>query len=65
MMYYLLLMLLTQNMWKKNDYSIGFDLAKESENIVITKTFSKAFGLAGLRVGWAYCPKKLLKDWIY
>ena len=44
---------------EENDYSIGFDLAKESENIVITKTFSKAFGLAGLRVGWAYCPKKI------
>ena len=35
------------------------ELAKDSENIVITKTFSKAFGLAGLRVGWAYCPKKI------
>ncbi len=44
---------------EEKDYSIGFELAKGSENIVITKTFSKAFGLAGLRVGWAYCPKKI------
>ena len=44
---------------EEKDYSIGFELAKDSENIVITKTFSKAFGLAGLRVGWAYCPKKI------
>ena len=46
---------------EEKDYSIGFELAKESENIVITKTFSKAYGLAGLRVGWAYCPTKIAK----
>ena len=43
------------------NYEIGFDLAKENNNIVITKTFSKAFGLAGLRVGWAYCPDDIAK----
>jgi histidinol-phosphate aminotransferase len=25
-------------------------------NVVMTRTFSKAYALAGLRVGWAYCP---------
>ena len=29
------------------------------ENIVVTRTFSKAFGLAGLRLGWADAP-----DWM-
>jgi len=43
------------------EYEIGFDLAKENTNVVITKTFSKAFGLAGLRVGWAYCPDEITK----
>ncbi len=31
-------------------------LAEHADNIVITRTFSKAYGLAALRVGWAYCP---------
>ena len=43
------------------DYSVGFELAKDYENIVITKTFSKVFGLAGLRIGWAYCPVDISK----
>jgi histidinol-phosphate aminotransferase len=25
-------------------------------NVVMTRTFSKIYALAGLRVGWAYCP---------
>ena len=32
-----------------------FDLAQTS-NTVITRTFSKIYGLAGLRVGWGYFP---------
>lgn len=32
------------------------DLAGASENVVMTRTFSKIYGLAGLRIGWAYCP---------
>ena len=28
----------------------------ESPNVIVTRTFSKFFGLAGLRVGWAYVP---------
>ena len=32
-----------------------FDLA-ETSNTVITRTFSKIYGLAGLRVGWGYFP---------
>lgn len=32
------------------------DLAGTSGNVVMTRTFSKIYGLAGLRIGWAYCP---------
>jgi len=32
-----------------------FDLA-EAGNTIITRTFSKIYGLAGLRVGWGYFP---------
>ncbi len=40
----------------RNDYSAGADLVAESDNTVMTRTFSKIHGLAALRVGWAYCP---------
>ncbi len=36
------------------DYASGQDLASRAENVVMTRTFSKLFGLAALRVGWAY-----------
>jgi histidinol-phosphate aminotransferase len=34
----------------------GLGLARSSENVVVTRTFSKIHGLAALRVGWGYCP---------
>lgn len=34
----------------------GFDLVGQADNIVITRSFSKAYGLAALRLGWGYCP---------
>ncbi|MEO8113165.1 MAG: histidinol-phosphate transaminase, partial [Phenylobacterium sp.] len=34
----------------------GLELARGSSNIVVTHTFSKLHGLAGLRVGWGYAP---------
>lgn len=41
---------------RKNDYSAGLELVATSENVVMTRTFSKIFGLASLRIGWAYAP---------
>jgi histidinol-phosphate aminotransferase len=37
-------------------FSDGLDLARGSENVVVTHTFSKLHGLAALRVGWGYAP---------
>lgn len=34
----------------------GLALAKGADNIVVTRTFSKIFGLAAVRVGWGYFP---------
>lgn len=31
-------------------------LVKKHNNVIVTRTFSKAFGLAGLRVGWCHAP---------
>ena len=42
------------------DYSNGMALVDERDNAVVIRTFSKAWGLAGLRVGWAYCPPDLV-----
>jgi histidinol-phosphate aminotransferase len=41
---------------RRNDYEAGIELVSNFENVVMTRTFSKIHGLAGLRLGWAYCP---------
>jgi len=35
------------------DAARGLDVLRERENVVVLRTFSKAYGLAGLRVGYA------------
>ncbi|HEY5758810.1 MAG TPA: histidinol-phosphate transaminase, partial [Steroidobacter sp.] len=39
-----------------DDYEDGSALARQHGNVVMTRTFSKIYGLAGLRIGWAYAP---------
>ena len=41
---------------RRNDYEAGLELVATTDNTVMTRTFSKIFGLAALRIGWAYCP---------
>ncbi len=41
---------------RRNDYESGVELVAANENVVMTRTFSKIHGLAGLRVGWMYAP---------
>jgi histidinol-phosphate aminotransferase len=40
----------------RNDYEPGIALVSRAENVVMLRTFSKIYALAGLRLGWAYCP---------
>ena len=40
----------------RNDYSPGIEMVDRHDNVVMTRTFSKIYGLAALRLGWAYCP---------
>jgi histidinol-phosphate aminotransferase len=40
----------------ENDYVSGAELVEAFDNVVMTRTFSKIYGLAALRLGWAYCP---------
>lgn len=38
------------------DYDPGTALVEAGTNTVMTRTFSKVFGLGGVRLGWAYAP---------
>jgi histidinol-phosphate aminotransferase len=40
----------------RNDYEAGAALVDRADNVVMLRTFSKVYALAGLRLGWAYCP---------
>jgi len=42
------------------DYKSGLKLFSEYKNVIITRTFSKIYGLAGLRVGWGYSSKNII-----
>ena len=39
-----------------SDYPAAFDMVEAHDNVVTTRTFSKAYGLAALRLGWGYFP---------
>ena len=41
---------------RRNDYEAGIELVATSDNVVMTRTFSKIYGLAGMRLGWMYGP---------
>ncbi|TCL08121.1 histidinol-phosphate aminotransferase [Shimia isoporae] len=46
------------------EYVEGFDggasLVEARDNMVMTRTFSKIYGLGGLRVGWGYASKEII-----
>lgn len=44
----------------REDYEAGAALVDAHENVVMTRTFSKIYGLAGLRVGWGYGPAPVI-----
>jgi histidinol-phosphate aminotransferase len=42
------------------DYELGHVLVEEADNVVMCRTFSKIYGLAGARVGWMYGPEDVV-----
>src|SRR5262245_64908576 len=44
---------------RRNDYEAGLELVATTGNTVMTRTFSKIYGLAALRLGWAYCQASI------
>ena len=41
-------------------YDGGSGLATARDNVVMTRTFSKIYGLGGLRIGWGYGPREII-----
>ena len=46
---------------KNKNYTPGLKLFKNSNNVIVLRTFSKIYGLASLRIGWGYGPKKIIE----
>ena len=44
----------------RNDYEAGIELVATSDNVVMTRTFSKIHGLANLRLGWMFGPAHIV-----
>ena len=42
-------------------YSDGTDLISKYKNLIVTRTFSKIFALAGLRLGWGYSNSQIIE----
>jgi histidinol-phosphate aminotransferase len=45
---------------RRNDYEAGLELVATSDNVVMTRTFSKIHGLAALRLGWMVGPAHVI-----
>lgn len=45
---------------RRNDYEAGIELVSANANVVMTRTFSKIHGLAGLRIGWMYAHESII-----
>jgi histidinol-phosphate aminotransferase len=47
------------------EYAEGYDggarLVETRDNVVMTRTFSKVYGLGGLRVGYGYAPREIIE----
>ena len=44
------------------DYECGLKLFSKFQNVIVTRTFSKIYGLAGLRIGWGYASKNIINS---
>ena len=47
---------------ERTDYDSGLQLALSSQNVVMTRTFSKIYGLANLRLGWMVAAPPIIDD---
>jgi histidinol-phosphate aminotransferase len=47
---------------EREDYSRSVDLVRRGANLMVLRTFSKVYGLAGLRIGYGLGPAQLLAE---
>jgi histidinol-phosphate aminotransferase len=47
---------------QRADYSRSIAVARERRNVIVLRTFSKVYGLAGLRIGYGIGPTDLLEE---
>ena len=45
----------------RDDYPDGLDYLRAGRNVIVTRTFSKAYGLAGLRVGYGIASPEVVE----
>jgi histidinol-phosphate aminotransferase len=45
----------------QDDYESGLELVQEAGNVIVTRTFSKIYGLPSLRIGWAYGSRNIME----
>lgn len=43
------------------DYTTGIEYVKKGQNVIVLKTFSKIYGLAGLRIGYGIAKPEIIK----
>lgn len=44
-----------------DNFDAGLALIESRQNVVMTRTFSKIYGLGGLRIGWGYGPQAIIE----
>ena len=44
-----------------DNYDGGIQLAKKTDNVIMIRTFSKIYGLGGMRVGWGFSSKSIIE----
>jgi histidinol-phosphate aminotransferase len=47
---------------ERSDYSRSMDLVREGRHVLVLRTFSKVYGLAGLRIGYGIGPAELIAE---
>ena len=45
---------------EEDDYDCGAELVERFDNVIMTRTFSKIYGLGALRLGWAYGAPEII-----
>jgi histidinol-phosphate aminotransferase len=46
---------------ERQDYSRSLDMVREGRNLLVMRTFSKIYGLAGMRIGYGFGPAGLVE----